>query len=131
LVLVVGDHDPFCGDLELLLAIYGRDWEALVGARPPLWQPDRKAAGCLGIGKGERPYTTRFSAVAAIGGSRPWYAPNGTQWLVLDNPTAASGCPTASCQPITASSPGRLEMGWSPSARPLSKGGTEPVHRPA
>ena len=37
-VLVVGDHDPFCGDLELLLAIYGRYWEAMVGARPRLWQ---------------------------------------------------------------------------------------------
>jgi hypothetical protein len=70
-VLVVGDHDPFCGDSEFLLAIYGRDWEAMVGARPPLWQQDRKAAGFFGIGKGERPYSTRFSAVAAIGGSRP------------------------------------------------------------
>ena len=85
-VLVVGDHDPFCGDLELLLAIYGRDWEAMVGARPPLWQQDRKAAGFFGIGKGERPYNTRFSAVAAIGGSMPWYDPNGSQWLVFDNP---------------------------------------------
>ena len=41
-VLAVGNHDPFCNDLQLLMAIYGRDWEALVGGRQPLWQDELK-----------------------------------------------------------------------------------------
>ncbi len=65
-VIAVGNHDPFCRDLEFLLAMYGRDWEALIGARPPLWQHQPKFAGFFGIGKGEKPYNTRFSAVAVI-----------------------------------------------------------------
>ena len=103
------------------------------GARPPLWQQDRKAGGFFGIGKGERPYNTRFSAVAAIGGSRPWYDPNGTRWLVFDNPHGRVRLPDGLLpadhrfQALDAS-----RWGWhgAPSARPLRKGGTEPVHRP-
>src|SRR5829696_5258421 len=52
-VLAVGNHDPFCNDLQLLMAIYGRDWEALVGGREPLWQDELKFRGFFGIGKAE------------------------------------------------------------------------------
>jgi len=52
-VLVVGNHDPFCSDLQLLMAMYGRDWEALVGGREPLWQDELKFRGFFGIGKAE------------------------------------------------------------------------------
>jgi hypothetical protein len=85
-ILVVGNHDLFCDDLELLLAVYGRDWEAMVGKRPPLWHQQPQFSGFFGIGQGERPYHTRFAAVAVVGGSMPWYDPTGTQWLVFDNP---------------------------------------------
>ncbi len=50
-VLAVGNHDPFCSELQLLMAIYGRDWEALIGGRGPLWQHELKFSGFFGIGK--------------------------------------------------------------------------------
>ncbi len=87
-VLVVGNRDSFCGDLQLLLALYGRDWEALVGGRPPLWQTELKFRGFLGIGMGETPYNRRFSAVAVINGWVPWTDPAHIQWLLFDNPHA-------------------------------------------
>jgi hypothetical protein len=85
-VLVVGNHDPFCDDLELLLAVYGRDREAMVGKRPPLWRQQPQFAGFFGIGQDERPYHTRFAAVAVVGGSAPSSDPTDIQWLVFDNP---------------------------------------------
>jgi hypothetical protein len=90
----------------------------MVGAWSPLWQQDRKAAGFLGIGKGERPYNTRFSAVAAIGGSMPWYDPTAPNGWSSTTPTGVSGCPKACCQPITASRPWTLQVGGNP-PRPL------------
>lgn len=85
-MLVVGNHDPFCDDLELLLAVYGRDWEAMVGKRPPLWHQQPQFAGFFGIGQDERPYHTRFAAVAVVGGSAPSSDSTDIQWLVFDNP---------------------------------------------
>jgi len=87
-LLAVGNHDPFCSDLEFLIAMYGRDWEALVGVRQPLWQNQPKFSGFFGIGMGERPYNTRFSAVAVIDGRMPGYDPATIRWLVFDNPHA-------------------------------------------
>ncbi len=84
-VLAVGNHDPFCNDLQLLIAMYGRDWEALIDAREPLWQDELKFRGFFGIGKGETPYHTRFSAVAVINGSVLFHD-TAIEWLVFDNP---------------------------------------------
>jgi hypothetical protein len=87
-VLAVGNHDPFCSDWQLLLAIYGRDWEALTAAREPLWQNELKFRGFFGIGKGESRYNTRFSAVAVINGSVLFNDLSAMEWLVFDNPHA-------------------------------------------
>ena len=87
-VLAVGNHDPFCSDLQLLMAIYGRDWEALIGGRGPLWQHELKFSGFFGIGKGETRYNTRFSAVAVISGSVLFHHLSAMQWLVFGNPHA-------------------------------------------
>jgi hypothetical protein len=87
-VLVVGNHDPFCNDLQLLMAMYGRDWEALIGGRGPLWQHQLKFRGFFGIGKAETPYHTRFSAVAVINGSVLSHDPSAMEWLVFDHPHA-------------------------------------------
>jgi hypothetical protein len=87
-VLAVANHDPFCNDLQLLMAIYGRDWEALVGGRQPLWQDELKFRGFFGIEKGEPPYHTRFSAAAVINGWVLFHHPSTMEWLVFDNPHA-------------------------------------------
>jgi hypothetical protein len=87
-VLAVGNHDPFCNDLQLLMAIYGRDWEALIGGREPLWQDELKFRGFFGIGKGEPRYNTRFSAAAVINGAVLFHHPRTMEWLVFDNPHA-------------------------------------------
>ena len=87
-VLAVGNHDPFCSELQLLMAIYGRDWEALIGGRGPLWQHELKFSGFFGIGKGETRYNTRFSAVAVISGSVLFHHLSAMQWLVFGNPHA-------------------------------------------
>jgi hypothetical protein len=87
-VLVVGNHDPFCSDLQLLMAMYGRDWEALIAAREPLWQKELKHRGFFGIGGGETPYHTRFSAAVVINGSVLFNDLSAMQWLVFDNPHA-------------------------------------------
>ncbi len=99
-VLVVGNRDSFCGDLQLLLALYGRDWEALVGRRPPLWQRELRFRGFLGLGMGETPYNSRFSAVAVINGWVPWTDPASIQWLIFDNPHARVPLPNG-LLPIT------------------------------
>jgi len=87
-VLAVGNHDPFCNDLQLLMAIYGRDWEALIGGREPLWQDELKFRGFFGIDKGEPRYNTRFSAAAVINGAVLFHHPRTMEWLVFDNPHA-------------------------------------------
>jgi hypothetical protein len=87
-VLAVGNHDPFCSDWQLLMAIYGRDWEALIGGRGPLWQHELKFRGFFGIGTAETPYHTRFSAVAVIDGSVLCHHPSAMHRLVFDNPHA-------------------------------------------
>jgi hypothetical protein len=87
-VLAVGNHDPFCNDWQLLMAMYGRDWEALLAARAPLWQDELKFRGFFGIDKGEARYHTRFSAVAVINGSVLIHDRRAMQWLVFDNPHA-------------------------------------------
>jgi hypothetical protein len=84
-VVAVGSHDPFCRDLQLLTAMYGRDWEALAGIRQPSWQGQPKFAGFFGIGMGERPYNTRFSAVGVIEGWLPWEDPAAVRWSLFDN----------------------------------------------
>jgi hypothetical protein len=86
--LVVGNHDRDCNDLQLLLALYGRDWEALMGKRQPLWQRELKYRGFFGIGKGEQPYNTRFSAVAVFSGWAVLGDLSQMQWLVFNNPHA-------------------------------------------
>jgi hypothetical protein len=84
-VLAVGNHDPFCNDLQLLMAMYGRDWEALIGGREPLWQDELKFRGFFGIRKGEPRYNTRFSAVAVINGAVLFHHPRAMPWLIFDN----------------------------------------------
>jgi hypothetical protein len=103
----------------------------MVGARPPLWRQDRKAAGCFGIGKGERPYYTRFSAVAAIGGSRPWYDPTAPNGWSSTTRTAESDCPTASCQSITAFKPWALRDGDGAPSGPAPEQGRDRARPPA
>jgi hypothetical protein len=87
-LLAVGNHDPFCGDLEFLIAMYGLDWEAMIGVHPPLWQNQPKFSGFFGIGMGERPYNTRFSAVGVIDSQTPQYDLTNLRWLLFDNPHA-------------------------------------------
>ena len=94
-VLAVGNHDPFCNDLQLLMAIYGRDWEALIGGREPLWQDELKFRGFFGIGKGEPRYNTRFSAAAVINDSVLFHHPRTMEWLVFDNPHARVRLPAS------------------------------------
>jgi hypothetical protein len=102
---VVGNHDPFCDDLELLLAVYGRDWDAMVGKRPPLWHQQPQFAGFFGIGQDERPYHTRFAAVAVDGGSAPSSDPPTSSGWSLTTLTDGFGFPTACSQLTTASRP--------------------------
>jgi hypothetical protein len=70
------------------MAMYGRDWEALIGGREPLWQDALKFRGFFGIGKGEPRYNTRFSAVGLLKGAVLFHHPSAMQWLIFDNPHA-------------------------------------------
>jgi hypothetical protein len=119
-VLVVGNHDPFCNDLQLLMGIYGRDWEAVIGGRQPLWQDELKFRGFFGIDKGgEPPYHTRFSAAAVINGAVLFHHPRTMEWLVFDNPHARVRLP-AGLLPTTHrfQALDRSRWGWQP-PRPL------------
>jgi hypothetical protein len=71
----------------LLMAMYGSDWEALIGTREPLWRDQPKYRGFLGIG-GKKPYHTRFSAAAVINGSVLFHDLSAMEWLGFDNPHA-------------------------------------------
>jgi hypothetical protein len=92
-VVAVGNHDTFCTDFQLMLAIYGHGWEHVGGAPPP-FPIDPKLRGFFGLGvHGERPHNRRFSAIAAFYGNVLLDPPEEPDWLLFDNPYASVQLP--------------------------------------